>query len=89
MNNIKNDLKEIILNTMIPESEAFLEELHNGYDNSDITKEDQEAIEDMESFLVELNNILLAIKENKITDDEAQDVYEKIIALINEHEDAH
>jgi predicted secreted Zn-dependent protease len=87
MNSIKNDLKEIILNTMIPESEAFLEELHTGYNNSNITQEDQEAIEDMESFLVELKNILLAIEKDKISDDEAKDVYERILALINEHEE--
>ncbi|HFU75581.1 MAG TPA: hypothetical protein ENK66_04970 [Arcobacter sp.] len=89
MNTVKEDLKEIILNTMIPESESFLEELHNGYQNANITKEDQEAIEDMESFLVELKNIILAIEENKISDDEAQDVYERILTLINEHEDTH
>jgi len=82
MSDIKNELKEIISETMIPETEDYLEELHE-----EITEENKETMRDMESFLVELQNILLAIKEDKITDDEAQEVYDKITAMLNEHED--
>lgn len=87
MSEIKNNLKQIITETMIPESEAYLQELHQGYENSNISADDKEAIEDMESFLVELQNILLAIKENKISDEEAGDIYEKIITMLSEHDD--
>ncbi|MGB3750978.1 MAG: hypothetical protein WA945_05375 [Arcobacteraceae bacterium] len=82
MSDIKKELKQIIAETMIPETEDYLEELHEN-----ITEENKESIRDMESFLVELQNILLAIEENKITDDEAQEVYDKITAMLDEHEE--
>jgi len=87
MSDIKNELKKVLTETMIPESEDYLNELHEGYENTNITDEDKESIRDMESFLVELQNILQMIEEDKITDQEAEEVYEKIIAMLNEHED--
>jgi len=90
MSNIKNELKKVVTETMIPETEEYLEELHSQYQNNTLSDEDKEVIRDMESFLVELQNILLLIKENKITDEEAQDVYEKITAMLDEHtEESH
>jgi len=85
MTDIKNKLKQIIVETVLPESEDYLKELHTTYENTTISDEDKEVMRDMESFLVELQNILLAIEENKITDEEAQSVYEKITTMINEH----
>jgi len=85
MTEIKKQLKEIIVETMIPESEDYLEELHEGYENKTLSNEEQETIRDMESFLVELQNILQLIEEDKITDEEAQEVYEKITTMIDEH----
>ena len=85
MINIKNELKQVIVETMIPETEGYLEELHEGYDNKTISDEEKETMRDMESFLVELQNIVLLVDENKITDEEAQDVHEKIMAMLNEH----
>ena len=85
MSEIKNQLKQVITETVIPESEEYLEELHKSYENKTISDEDKEIIRDMESFLVELQNILLLLEENKITDEEAKEVYEKIMHMINEH----
>lgn len=82
MSDIKNELKKVIAETIIPETEDYLEELHE-----EITEENKETIRDMESFLVELQNILLAIEENKITDEEAEEVYDKIMNMLDEHED--
>jgi len=87
MTDIKKELKQVIVETMIPETEDYLEELHESYGNKTLADEDKETIRDMESFLVELQNILLLIEENKITDEEAKDVYEKIIAMLNEHDE--
>jgi len=87
MSEIKNELKQIIIETMIPESEDYLEELHSEYENKDITEEDKETMRDMESFLVELQNILQAVEEDKITDAEAQEVYEKITSMIADHQE--
>ena len=90
MSNIKNELKKVVTETMIPETEEYLEELHSQYENNTLSDEDKEVIRDMESFLVELQNILLLIEENKITDEEAQNVYDKITAMLNEHtEESH
>lgn len=90
MSNIKNELKKVVTETMIPETEEYLEELHSQYENNTLSDEDKEVIRDMESFLVELQNILLLIKENKITDEEAQNVYEKITVMLDEHtEESH
>ena len=85
MSDIKNQLKQVITETVIPETEEYLEELHEGYETTTLSDEDKEIIRDMESFLVELQNILLLIEENKITDDEAKEVFEKIMDMINEH----
>lgn len=90
MSNIKNELKKVVTETMIPETEEYLEELHSQYENNVLSDEDKEVIRDMESFLVELQNILLLIEEDKITDEEAQNVYEKITAMLDEHtEESH
>jgi len=89
MTDIKDELKEIILETMIPESEEYLQELHTEYKDTTIPEEEKEAIRDMESFLVELENILLAIEQNKITDDEAHEIFQKITIMINEHSELH
>lgn len=85
MSNIKNELTKVVTETLLPETEDYLEELHSQYENNTLLDEDKEVIRDMESFLVELQNILLLIEENKITDEEAQNVYDKIIAMLNEH----
>lgn len=82
MTEIKNKLKEIVTETMIPETEDYLEELHTS-----TSDEDKEVMRDMESFLVELQNIVLVIEENKITDEEAKGIYQKIMNMINEHQE--
>lgn len=84
MNNIKEKLEDIISNLLIPESEAYLEELHKLLENNIAKEDDLNIIKDMESFLVELENILLAIKENKITDTQASEIYEKVSKMIEE-----
>ena len=89
MTDIKNKLKQIIEETMIPETEDYLEELHKSYENTTISDEDKEVMRDMESFLVELQNILLLVEENKITDEEATHVYEKIDTMLKEHNSEH
>jgi len=84
MSEIKNDLKEIVENTMIPEVTAYLEELHKLIEDKEETDDDMEAIRDLESFLVELENIVLAINEEKMNDDEANEIYQRILNLIEE-----
>ena len=47
------------------------------------------AIKEMESFLVELQNILAVIEENKTPDSEYQRIYDYIMQNLDEHEHGH
>lgn len=70
---------------MIPEVESYIEDLHKLIENNEQTDETLEEVRDMESFLVELQNILLAIDENKIDDEQSKEILVKIETMINEH----
>ncbi|AXH11674.1 hypothetical protein [Halarcobacter bivalviorum] len=85
MSEIKKELYELVTNTMIPEVENYIEDLHKLIENNEQTDETLEEVRDMESFLVELQNILLAIDENKIEDEQAKEILEKINKMIEEH----
>lgn len=84
MSTIKDDLQDVVQNTMIPEVEAYLEDLMLLLEQNKATEDDMDAIKEMESFLVELENILFAIKENQMNDIQAAEVYDKIIDLLKE-----
>jgi len=84
MTQIKKDLLEVIEKTMIPEVEAYLYDLHTIIEKKEQTDENMEEVRDMESFLVELQNIIYAVNEGKIDDEQASEVYEKIQGLIAE-----
>jgi molecular chaperone DnaK (HSP70) len=86
MKDLQDNLKQLITETMIPESEAFLEELNEDLQNDENNEEIKNSITDMESFLEDLDNILVAIEENSMTEEELKIVYEKIKNLIDEHE---
>ncbi len=84
MSTIKDDLQDVVQNTMIPEVEAYLEDLMLLLEQNKATEDDMDAIKEMESFLVELENILFAIKENQMNDIQAAEVYDKIMDLLKE-----
>lgn len=87
MTKIKEDLLNSVEKIMIPEVEAYIDEIHNLMKENKSTEDNLNEVREMESFLVELHNIIQAINENKIDDQEANKVYEKIQQLINEHEE--
>ncbi|MDX9795623.1 MAG: hypothetical protein RBT24_02225 [Arcobacteraceae bacterium] len=84
MSEIKENLQDVVQNTMIPEVEAYLEDLMQLLEQQKATEDDMDAIKEMESFLVELQNILLAIDEDKMNEEQATEVYEKIMDLLKE-----
>lgn len=86
MHNIKEDLKDLVQNTMIPEVETYLEELHTLLETNSQTPDDMLAIEEMESLLVELENVLAVIEENKTPDSEYQRIYDYIIENLEDHQ---
>lgn len=84
MSEVKEKLKSIVEETMIPEVDAYMMDLHTLLESKKATDDDMEAIKEMESFLVELQNILQAIQEDKISDEQAQEVYQNILKLLDE-----
>jgi hypothetical protein len=89
MENIKEELKDLVENTMIPEVENYLEDLFKILETNSQTPDDMLAIEEMESFLVELQNVLAVIEENKMPDSEYQRIYDYIMQNLDEHAHGH
>ncbi|MBU3013900.1 hypothetical protein KO488_03960 [Poseidonibacter lekithochrous] len=89
MENIKEELKKVIEEVMLPESEDYSKELANLIVRNEVSQDNIDAKEDIDSFIEELKNILEIIKENKLSDEEAEGIYEKIITMLNEHEEDH
>ena len=89
MENIKDKLKDLIENVMMPEVEEYLEDLYKLLETDSQTLDDKEAMEEMESFLVELQNVLAVIEEDKTPDEEYQRIYDYIMQNIQEHENEH
>jgi len=86
MSEIKDKLKDLITDGMIPEVEAYLEELHELLEQNKQTKDDILAIKEMESFLVELQNVLAVIEEDKTEDSEYQRIYNYITENLESEE---
>ncbi len=87
MSNVKSELKDIIVEGIIPESKAYLEDLNKKEIDETITEDEKEVINDLNSFLIELETIIKAVDDDKITDEEAAQIYEKINSMINEHKE--
>ena len=87
MSQIKDKLKDIVENTMIPEVEDYLEDLHKLLEENKQTEDDKLAITEMESLLVELQNVLAVIEEDKTEDSEYERIYHYIVENLetNEH----
>lgn len=84
MSEIKKTLKESINDMMLPEVNEYLKELNKLIETNKASDDDLDAQEDMQGLLDELYTILLAIDEDKISDDEAQEVYQNILNLMEE-----
>ncbi|MBU0925235.1 hypothetical protein KKG81_10145 [bacterium] len=89
MQNIKEELQDLVQNTMIPEVENYLEDLLKLLETNSQTPDDMLAIEEMESFLVELQNVLAVIEEDKMPDSEYQRIYDYIMQNLDEHAHGH
>jgi hypothetical protein len=89
MTDVKEKLKDLVETVMIPEVENYLEDLSKLLETNSQTEDDMLAIEEMESFLVELQNILAVIEENKTEDCEYQRIYDYIMQNLDEHEHGH
>lgn len=79
MSQIKDKLKDIVTDVMIPEVEAYLEDLHKLLEENKQTEDDTLAMTEMESLLVELQNVLAVIEEDKTEDSEYERIYHYIM----------
>jgi hypothetical protein len=84
MSDIKKDLKEVVEKHVIPEVEDYLDDLHKLLEKKEETSEDILIIKEMESFLVELHNILAVIEQDELSDDAYEIVYNKIMRSVEE-----
>ncbi|WP_121628939.1 DNA repair protein Rad50 [Poseidonibacter antarcticus] len=87
MKNIKIELESIIFNVMLPELQAFLNELNEEIEKGNEEEEIIEAKKDIVSFIEELNQILKLIEEKKLSNKDAKDMYKKIRNMLDEHDD--
>jgi len=87
MENKKEELKKVIEDVMLPESEDYSKELANLIAKNEASQDDIDAKEDIDSFIDELKSILEIIEDDKLSDEEAEGIYEKIVIMLNEHED--
>lgn len=86
MNEIKQKLKNLAKNSIV-EIEFSLEDLYSLLEDKTAKDEDIKRMQNMESYLVELENVLLVIKEDKLDDKKALEVYESISNFLNhDHE---
>lgn len=89
MENIKIKLKDVIQTVMIPESQEFIKELKDVLKKEEQIEDDINALVDMKSFIIELQDIISAIDKNLLSDAEAEEIYNKINHMLEEHEDEH
>lgn len=85
MPSIKDNLRDLVETTMIPEVEAYVEDLHQLLEKGEHTEDDLNAIKEMESFLVELQNVLAVIEEDSMPESEYERIYNQIMQNIEAH----
>ena len=86
MKNIKVELESIIFNVMLPELQAFLDELNEEIEKGNEEIEIIEAKKDIVSYIEELNHVLKMIEERKLSNKDAKDIYKKVRNMLDEHD---
>lgn len=86
MSQIKDKLKDVVTTVMIPEVEAYLEDLYKLLEENKETEDDKLAMTEMESLLVELQNVLAVIEEDKTENSEYERIYQYIMENLDSNE---
>ena len=84
MSEIKEKLQTAIKEMIVPEIQGYIKELNTLVKDEEDSEDDLKALEEMYGLLEELESILLAIEDNKITDEEASEVHDNILKLMEE-----
>ena len=88
MENIQEQLKHVISDVMLPETQNYLDELNKAIANNEAAQEDKDAKADIESFIAELQTILDVINSNELSDEDAKHVYTKIVTMLEDHSES-
>jgi len=86
LENVKEELKNVILDVMLPETETYLEDINKAIADNIASEDDITAKADIGAFIGELKTIVAVIEENKISDEDAKSVFDKITTMLEEHE---
>ena len=86
MSEIKDKLKDVVTSVMIPEVEAYLDDLYVLLAENKQSEDDALAMTEMESLLVELQNVLAVIEEDKTEDSEYERIYHYIMENLESKE---
>jgi len=84
MSEIKEKLEKAIKELMVPEVQSYIKELNTLVKEEEDSEDDLKALEEMYGLLEELENILLALEENTINDEEAEAVHQNILQLMED-----
>ena len=84
MSEIIEKLDTSIKEMMIPEVQDYIKDINKLIEEKKAKEDDYIALEEMESMYEDLVDIVLAIEENKISDEEAEYIYQNILILMDE-----
>ena len=84
MQNINKELIEKIEEMIIPEIEEYLEDMNKIVASKDNTPEDDNTIEDLNTFLNELLNVKKALEEDTLSEEEVLEVKSRIDDLLEQ-----
>lgn len=84
MSDIIEKLDTAIKDMMIPEVQDYIKDVNQLIEEKKAKEDDYIALEEMESMYEDLVDIVLAIEENKLSEDDAQAIYQNIQNLMEE-----
>ncbi|HIP13528.1 MAG TPA: hypothetical protein EYG73_12545 [Arcobacter sp.] len=87
MTDCKQQLKELIEDTVFPDIEDAIDDVFEEIANSKKPSKEQESLlKDMNEFKEDLEDILKEIKENELEDEECKELFEEFTLMIKEME---
>ena len=84
MSEIIEKLDTAIKDMMIPEVQDYIKDINQLIEDKKAKEDDYIALEEMESMYEDLVDIVLAIEEKNINDEEAEAIYQNILNLMEE-----
>ena len=87
MRDCKQELKELIEGTVVPDIEDAIDDVFEEITNNKKPSKEQETLlKDMNEFREDLQEILQEIKNNELEDEECKELFEEFTTMIKEME---